>query len=141
MYLDLPIREGFTPSGVVSLVGRIDEAIANSEIAIRSNPRDPSIFFRFTVISLAHYLAERYDVAIEWADKAVQRMPTWYFGHFLLIASHVRMDRMAQARTIADRCCTILPDISISQLSRMPLKDNVEMERFRDCLLKAGLPE
>ncbi len=125
----------------LSLSGRIDEAIASSEIAIRSNPRDPSIFFRFTGISLAHYLARRYDTAIEWANKAVQRMPNWYFGYFLLVASHVRLDQIANARAVVDRCRTVLPDISISQLSRMPLKDNVEMERFRDCLLKAGLPE
>ena len=125
----------------MSLAGRVDDAITYSEIAIRSNPRDPSIFFRFTVISLAHYLAGRFDQAIEWADKAVQRMPTWYFGHFVLAASHVRLDRMAEARTIAEACCAAIPDISISQLSRMPLKDNAEMERFQDCLFKAGLPE
>jgi len=123
----------------MSLAGRVDDAIACSEIAIRSNPRDPSIFFRFTVISLAHYLAERFDEAIEWADKAVQRMPTWYFGHFLLAASYVRLDRMEEAKTTVDRCSAELPDVSISQLSRMPLKDKSEMERFKDCLLKAGL--
>ena len=125
----------------MSLAGRIDEAITCSEIAIRSNPRDPSIFFRFTVIGLAHYLAGRFDQAIEWADKAVQRMPTWDFGHFVLAASHVRLDRMAEARTIVEACCAAIPDISIAQLSRMPLKDNAEEERFRDCLLKAGVPE
>ncbi|MGV8985949.1 MAG: LuxR C-terminal-related transcriptional regulator [Cypionkella sp.] len=59
----------------LSLVGRLDEAIANQDIAIRSNLRDPSIFFRFTRIALAHHLAGRYDLSIEWASKAVHRMP------------------------------------------------------------------
>jgi adenylate cyclase len=125
----------------MSLAGRIDEAIVCSEIAIRSNPRDPSIFFRFTVLSLAHYLAERFDTAIEWADKSVQRMPTWYFGHFVLAASHVRLGKMAEARTIANHCCAVIPDISIGQLSRMPIENNSDMDQFKECLLKAGIPE
>jgi tetratricopeptide (TPR) repeat protein len=126
----------------LSLIGQVDEAIANSEIAIRSNPRDPSIFFRFTVIiCLSHYLAKRHEESIEWADKAVQRMPTWYFGYFLLIANHVRLGGMNEAKKMGERCLNVIPDISTSQLSRIPLDSNVEMEQFRDSLLKAGLPE
>jgi tetratricopeptide (TPR) repeat protein len=123
------------------LVGRIDEAIANQEIAIRSNPRDPSIFFRFTGISLAHFLAERYDAAIEWANKAIHRMPTWYLGHFLLAASHMQANREVEAKAAVGRCREVLPDASVSQLDSLPLKDTTEMERFRDSLRKAGLPE
>jgi tetratricopeptide (TPR) repeat protein len=123
------------------LVGRIDEAIANQEIAIRSNPRDPSIFFRFTGISLAHFLAERYDAAIEWADKAVHRKPTWYLGHFLLVASHIQANRLVEAKAAVDRCREVLPGASVSQLDRMPLKDATDMERFRESLRKAGLPD
>ncbi len=125
----------------LSLVGRVEESIANQEIAIRSNPRDPSIFFRFTGISLAHFLAGRYDAAVEWAGKAVHRMPKWYFGHFLLAASHMRANRLEEAKAAVDRCREVLPDASVSQLDRIPLKDATEMERFRDSLRKAGLPE
>ena len=125
----------------LSLVGRVDEAIANQEIAIRSNPRDPSIFFRFTGISLAHFLAGRYDAAIEWADKAVHRMPTWYLGHFLLAASHVQANRLVEAKAAVERCREVLPDASVSQLDRIPLKDATDMERFRESLRKAGLPD
>ena len=40
-----------------------------------------------------------------------------------------------------DRCRKILPDASVSHLDRMPLKDATEMERFRESLRNAGLPE
>ncbi len=123
------------------LVGRIDEAIANQEIAIRSNPRDPSIFFRFSGISLAHYLAGRYDTAIEWAEKAIHRMPTWYLGHFLLAASHMQANHEAEAEAAVGCCRDFLPDASVSQLDSLPFKDTAVMERFRDSLRKAGLPE
>jgi len=125
----------------LSLVGRVDEAIANQEIAIRSNPRDPSIFFRFTGIALAHYLAGRYDTAVEWAGKAVHRMPQWFYGHFLVAASHFRAGRQDEARAAIDSCYEVLPDAAVSQLDRLPLKNPAEMEQFRDCLRKAGLQE
>jgi adenylate cyclase len=124
----------------LALVGRIDEAIANQEIAIRSNPRDPSIFFRFTGIALAHYLASRHDRAIEWAERAVHLMPQWFYGHFLLAASHMEAGREAQARAAIARCREALPGAAIPLLERFPLKDPDRMERLRQDLRKAGLP-
>lgn len=125
----------------LSLVGRLDEAIANQEIAIRSNPRDPSIFFRFTGIALAHHLAGRYDLSVEWAARAVHRMPQWFFGHFLLAASHAEAGRQKQAEAAISRCREVLTDAAVSQLDRFPLKDAVRMERLRNCLRQLGLPE
>ena len=78
---------------------------------------------------------------MEWAGKAVHRKPKWYFGHFLLAASHIRANRLEEAKAAVDRCREVLPDASVSQLDRIPLKDATEMERFRDSLRKAGLPE
>ena len=125
----------------LTLVGRVEEGITNQEIAIRSNPRDPSIFFRFTGISLAHFLAGRYDSAIEWTDKAIHRMPSWYLGHFLLAASHVQENRLEQAKTAVRRCLEILPEASVSQMDMFPLKDVAAMSNLRDCLRRAGLPD
>ena len=123
----------------LSLVGRVDEAIENQEIAIRSNPRDPSIFFRFTGISLAHFIAKRYDDAIMWAEKAISRMPSWYYAHFLLAASLVQSGENRQAKSAIKRCKIELPNISLSQLEMYPLKNKVDMDRFRNSLIKSGL--
>ena len=126
---------------VLGLVGRADEAIRNQEIAIRSNPRDPSIFFRFSGMAMAHYLAGRFDTAAEWAGRAVHRMPQWFIGHFLLAASHMRAGREAEARAAVSACREALPCATVSDLDRMPLKDAAQMDLLRDCLRKAGLPE
>ncbi len=124
----------------LSLVGRVDEAIANQEISIRSNPRDPSIFFRFTGIALGHYLAGRYDNAVEWASKSVHRMPQWYFGHYLLIAGHVQADRPEAARAAVATCLEAIPEARIADLDRIPLSDPAKMEAIRECLRRAGMP-
>lgn len=125
----------------LSLVGRLEESITNQEIAIRSNPRDPSIFFRFTGIALAHLLAGRYDASVEWASRAVHRMPQWYFGHYLLAASHLQAGYPELAKAAIAYCREVLPDAKVADLDRVPLKDATKMEQLRDCLRKAGLPE
>lgn len=125
---------------VLGLVGRTDEAIRNQQIAIRSNPRDPSIFFRFSGMAMAHYQAGRYDEAQDWAARAVHRMPQWFVGHFLLVAAHVRAGRLPEAQAAARACLEALPDTVVSDIDRIPLKDPDEMERLRTCLRNAGVP-
>jgi adenylate cyclase len=125
----------------LALVGRCEEAIANQDIAIRSNPRDPSIFFRFTGIALAHYLEGRFDQAIDWAERAVHRMPSWFYGHFLLAASQLEAGREAVGKATIARCREILPGASLRLLERFPLKDPDKMDRLRHSLRQTGLPE
>ncbi|HEV8033686.1 tetratricopeptide repeat protein [Yoonia sp.] len=48
---------------LLGILGRSDEAMANQEIAIRSSPLDPSIFFRFLGLALAHDMAGHYATA------------------------------------------------------------------------------
>src|SRR5829696_9110569 len=40
----------------LAFAGQADESIENTMICIRLNPRDPSIFFRYSSLSLAHFL-------------------------------------------------------------------------------------
>lgn len=125
---------------VLGLVGRSDEAIANQQIAIRSNPLDPSIFFRFSGIALANYMAHRWDEAANWAGRAIHRMPRWYISHFILIASHIQAGRMGAAKSAVDACKCVIPSITVSDLDRVPLKDDARMEAFRTALRQAGVP-
>ena len=46
---------GFASLGSISAYAcRPDDAIANTEISIRLNPRDPSLSFRYSALSLAY---------------------------------------------------------------------------------------
>ena len=123
----------------LGLVGRTDEAIANQQIAIRSNPRDPSIFFRFSGIALASYLAGQFEEAIEWAGRAIHRMPNWYFAHLVRAASYVKLGRIDEAQAAIESCKKVLPQISLSDLDRVPLKDPAQMAELRECVYLAGL--
>ena len=123
---------------LLGILGRSEEAIANQEIAIRSNPLDPSIFFRFSGLALAHYMAGRFEPAIEWAERAIHRMPRWYFAHLVLVASYVALDRQEDAANAFDYCQDVLPDTSIKDLDRVPLKDPDKQNELRARLIKAG---
>ncbi|MEL7282436.1 MAG: LuxR C-terminal-related transcriptional regulator [Pseudomonadota bacterium] len=126
---------------LLSILGRSEEAIANQEIAIRSNPLDPSIFFRFSGLALAHYMAGRFECAVEWAEQAVHRMPTWYFAHFVLAASHVALGHQDDAIKAAKSCQEVLPDISINDLHRVPLQDTDRLNELRSRLFQAGFSQ
>lgn len=123
---------------LLSILGRSDDAIANQEIAIRSNPLDPSIFFRFSGLALAHYMAGRFETAIEWAERAIHRMPRWYFAHFILAASHVALEHYEHAAEAVKTCQDVLPDICIEDLDRVPLKDLEKLDELRIRLRRAG---
>ena len=126
---------------LLGIIGRSDEAIVNQEIAIRSNPLDPSIFFRFSGLALAHYMAGRYELAIEWAERAIHRMPGWYFAHFVLAASHGALGQHQKAGEAVKACRDALPEIYISDLDRVPLKDPEKMSQLRERLRTAGFSE
>jgi TolB-like protein/Tfp pilus assembly protein PilF len=122
----------------LAIAGKTEDAIENQEIAIRMNPRDPSIFFRFSGLALAHYTADDFENAILWAERAIHRMPRWYLAHFLLAASLVALGRSEEARAAVDGCRAVLPGISAADAERTPLGDAAKMQEFRDRVRAAG---
>jgi adenylate cyclase len=62
---------------VLSYSGEPEESIKNNEIAIRLNPRDISIFFRYSGVAMAHFVAGRYSDAVQWARKCIHRKPIY----------------------------------------------------------------
>ncbi|MEM7210708.1 MAG: LuxR C-terminal-related transcriptional regulator, partial [Pseudomonadota bacterium] len=122
----------------LAYVGRSDEAIEHQNIAIRSNPKDPSIFYRFGGIALAHYVAERYEEAIEWADRSIQRRPDWIYSHALRAASLVALNRVAGARDAIDACRANLEDVSLDRVMMFSMKDRAKASEFVERLREAG---
>ncbi|SPF31136.1 tetratricopeptide repeat protein [Pontivivens insulae] len=124
---------------LLAILGEADAAIDNQEIAIRSNPLDPSIFFRFSGLAMAHYVVGRFDLCVEWADKALHRNDEWYLAHFLKIASHVASGDASKAREARLACQRAIPTVGLELLDRMPLQNKADMSDFRSRLSQAGL--
>ncbi|MGA8262490.1 MAG: hypothetical protein WB783_19950, partial [Arenicellales bacterium] len=86
-------------------------------------------------------LLGRYETAIGWAERVIARMPTWHFGYFLLAASLVALGEQDRARQAVARCKGVLPETTLADLSRVPLRDAARMEEFRAHLREAGFED
>ena len=73
--------------------------------------------------------------------KAVHRMPQWFFAHFVLATSHVALKEIEQAKPVVRACNEILPDLAISDIERVPLKNPAQMNAFRAHRRVAGFTE
>jgi adenylate cyclase len=126
---------------VLSYSGEPDESIKNNEIAIRLNPRDISIFFRYSGLAMAHFAAGRYSEAVQWARKCIHRKPSWRVGHAVLATSLSHLNLLEEAVEAVDNYIENIPDETISNLRLLPFKNQNDARRFEEGLRRAGLPE
>ena len=123
----------------LAYIGDTEASIASNEIAIRMNPRDPSLFFRFTGLALAHFLAERYEDAIEWAHRSIKKRPEYFVSHAVLTAALAHLGRIQEARTAAAELRRRGGDTVISKVEELPFKEARHLARFIDGLRMVGL--
>jgi len=121
--------------------GRATEGIDRNEIAIRSDPLNPSIFFRYYGLALGHYMTGDYAQAAEWDRKSIQRNRAWYLGHVYLVAALAQLGQTEEAETARREYLSLFPKAAISDLKRLPIRNSGDAEHIAAGLRKAGLPE
>jgi adenylate cyclase len=124
----------------LAFAGLADESLEKTQVAIRLNPRDPSMFFRYTGLSLAYFVKGDYETANEWARRAVTNKPSWWFGLALSIATHSLLSRHQEAKRGVRQLRELLPGISIDGLPALAIKDEF-LGRLKQALREASLPE
>ena len=124
---------------VLAWAGQPDRSIEQNELAIRINPDDPSIFFRYFGLALAHYLAARYDQALAHATAAVQISPAWWLGLLVRAASLGQMERIGEAKRVHEDLKRVRPDLSVTSLEMLPFASATDRAHFLEGLRKAGL--
>jgi adenylate cyclase len=125
---------------VLAYAGRARESIAKTEYAIRLNPKDPSIFFRYTVLSIAYFTLEDYEQSLKWAKQAAENKPTYWVPHAIMAASQSILGRPEQATNSAQALLQIFPTISLSSLPTEPIRPVVPKRKFCQALLGLGIP-
>ncbi len=124
---------------VLAWAGQHDASVARNEFALGMNPQDPSTFFRHFGLALAHYLASRYERALDHASAVLQMRPSWWLGQLLYAASCAQLGRRDEARPILDELARVRPDITISWLRVLPHAHSRDREHLLDGLRLAGL--
>jgi adenylate cyclase len=132
---------GFASLGSISAYAcRPHEAIANTEIAIRLNPRDPSLFFRYSALSLAYFVEGDFVTAGDWAQRTISSKSEWWLGHALLAASRAHLQDTEGAREAGAELIRLFPKFTINSLPFCAVQDPRHAEVFSAGLRKAGLP-
>ena len=86
-------------------------------------------------------MAGRFETAIECAERAIHRRPSWFFAHFVLAASHVALGQDKDAASAVKAALEALPGLGVEDLDRVPLKDPEKMRTLCERLLRAGFPK
>ena len=119
-----------------------DESIKCSEIAIRTNPRDPSIFFRYSAMARAHFVAGRYLEATQWARRSIQSNPNFRDGHAFLAASLALLNNLDEAKEAVRNYKKTNPDEKISDIRKYVFfRESDPNRRLEEGLRKAGMYE
>lgn len=116
--------------------GRSAEAISRSEQALAANQKDPSNFFRFNTIAVAHFTDGAYEQALDWADKTLERRSKFIVPHLIGIAAaaHLNAPDLA-ART--DRLLDEFPETGRAGLNYAPFTRAEDREALRTGLERA----
>jgi len=123
--------------------GSPERAIELGETALRLNPRDPQSFRGEIAIAGAYLILEQFEECLKCAEQGLQKDPDIQFFILLRIVCMVQLDRIAQARVIAQRFIERHPEFSISSWNALTdsSPDAEKTGIMGDALRKAGLPD
>jgi adenylate cyclase len=125
---------------LLALMGQADESIAATELAIRMNPRDPSIFFRYLALSDAYFVKRDFEKMVEWAAKGVVQKPSYFGCHIRVVAGLGLLGRLKEAQAAIQRYLRDVPDDVRSRAHRVAFVRDEDSALFSEGLKKAGLP-
>jgi adenylate cyclase len=91
-----------------------DAAIEAIERARRLSPFDPLAFLYALNIAVAHFVARRFEQAIEWADRALHDQPRLIAAMRVKVAANAQLGRLEQARAELSRVLAIDPKLTIA---------------------------
>jgi tetratricopeptide (TPR) repeat protein len=93
-------------------------------------------------VALAHSFAERYEEAVEWAQRSLQRNPSWFLSYLVLAASCALLGRVEEARAAVRELLRLNSNFSLAGVKPfLSAAEPASAQRAIDGLRKAGLPE
>ena len=124
---------------VLAWQGSSDLSIANNELALRINPSDPTNYYRYFGMALAHYLASHYDKAVEQAALVVQLRPDWWLALMIYAAALAAAGKEGEAHSICAALKRLRPEMTIGSLDDLPFAKPTDRAHVAAFLEKSGL--
>jgi hypothetical protein len=127
-------------SGVYSYTGQGKAAVERAEKGIRLSPADSQAFFYLIFLALAHYVDGAFEEAVIWAHKSMALNARLLTSMRWLIGSLVALDRLPEARHVAQHMLQVQPRFRLSAYAQWcPLKEELRTELLQR-LHAAGIP-
>lgn len=123
----------------LNFAGQPDRALVNNVIALRANPRDPSLFYRYSGIAVSHWMMGRLQDAISWARRAVQDKPEFLVPQFILMAALHENHQPEEAGLVLASLLARRPNTSLEDMSALPFRAPEYRERLVAALRGVGL--
>lgn len=103
---------------------------------------DPAIAPSMGAMAHAHFMAERYDEALSWANKAMHEQPS-PASIRIADASAASAGRLHKAKRLIELMKQVDPTRRVSNLGDMlgPYRRPEDVERYKEALRLAGLLE
>jgi adenylate cyclase len=121
--------------------GQAERAIEHFNRSLRLSPFDPMTHSTYFGIAGANFVAEQYDEALSWIDKAIAYGPEMTWVHRLAAAcAALTGDRVRSAQAV-EQIRSFAPSIGATQLTdAVPWQVPGVRERYRIALIEAGFP-
>jgi tetratricopeptide (TPR) repeat protein len=117
-------------------------AIEHVNRAMRLSPNDPHLFSMCCCLGLAHFVADRYNQSLSYAEIAVREDPGTLLPLCIAAASGALACRFGEAQKAMIGLRQIAPALRLSNLgSLQPFRRSDDYAKWHEGLRLAGLPE
>ncbi len=127
----------------LAALGRSQEAIDMSHLALRLNPRDPSNFWRHYGIAVARFAAGDYVASLDGSRK-IARSRSHLPSGIIWAAAAAALENEDEARAAVEYCLSLKPGMRLARVApdcMLRFARPEDHERLLAMLRKAGLPE
>lgn len=124
------------------LLGEPQSAIECFAQIMRLSPSDPLLVHTKNGNAWAHFVSDRYDEALSWAERALQENPHHKPALRVAAATKARLGTRQEARAVVKRLGQIDPAFRIGDVGIVaPFRRSEDLEKFQNSLREAGLPD
>jgi adenylate cyclase len=123
----------------LAVTGHPERGIAHQQKAMRLSPLSPMMSYYLHCIALAHFAAERYEEAVRWEQRALQRKPDYWISLGTLASSYAHLGREDDARSAVWKMIESNPESSAEAFTMIfSVADAAFIEAWLDGLRKVG---
>ncbi len=141
LYLNPNSATAFGIRAVANAFGaRAQEALEDSDQAIRLSPRDPQMPYFMAAKFVANFLESNLEEAIRIANQTIEMRPEYVGALRLKTSALAHLGRLDEAREILARVLELQPDTNLAGLEQaLPYATDQGMRYFLEGMKLAGL--